>query len=470
MITKDNYIEIGQVECSECKTALDWNAVDDAIRKYGLIALHRESDGSGYFGYTCPHCIRVGLHKTNEGFLKFLITGDLTNPEGLRPHPKGAHYLGYNPLPIYDWGNIDLAYALGTTMYKNHAINSCFANSAYFGYIKKVKNYPLDYQNSLSECYCSLIFDSIGIGPIPKVQYFFNNPNYDIFFKEAFETWPNRNATLPADQYSLKAIVDIENNTGAKIFSRYDVIDPIYSLTNEFIMRFGEMSDFFIFSRKYNKIQQKPVFGNDFFLLRREIYTAMIKNNPQLRVMKNTNFLNIICIPNIEYYIAYQQTKEFHETLFPTHGMAIDFSELKQIYKEIWNKFHNKNFQDLIKIMADNFIDDYLKIVRKIHGSFEKIWDLRQKYLYNIYDSIKSSQVMKQKTQSATNKHIETFKKLEEPYPALQKIITQNYEMIKIKEILLKFASSNIIDSFLLLGETGTGKELFAKAIYCRWS
>ena len=39
MITEDNYIEIGQVECSECSASLDWHTVDDAMKKSGLIAL-----------------------------------------------------------------------------------------------------------------------------------------------------------------------------------------------------------------------------------------------------------------------------------------------------------------------------------------------------------------------------------------------------------------------------------------------
>lgn len=47
MITEDNYIEIGQVECSECSASLDWHTVDDAMKKSGLIALANKK-GLGY--------------------------------------------------------------------------------------------------------------------------------------------------------------------------------------------------------------------------------------------------------------------------------------------------------------------------------------------------------------------------------------------------------------------------------------
>jgi len=76
LITKENYIEIGKVECTECKASLDWDTVDDAIRKYGLIALGRESTGLGYFGYTCPHCIKTNLHETDRE--SWLINSEMT--------------------------------------------------------------------------------------------------------------------------------------------------------------------------------------------------------------------------------------------------------------------------------------------------------------------------------------------------------------------------------------------------------
>ena len=132
LITKKNYLEIGQVECNECKALLDWNTVDDAIGKYGLIALHKESTGSGYFGYTCPHCIKTSLHETNKGFLQFLLSGHLTNQNESSPHPKGAHILGYNSW--FKTGNFHKFETVFNTkiLHNEHAMTYSYENSAYF--------------------------------------------------------------------------------------------------------------------------------------------------------------------------------------------------------------------------------------------------------------------------------------------------------------------------------------------------
>ena len=474
MITKENYIELGQVECTECKTALDWNAVDDAIRKYGLIALHRESDGSGYFGYTCPHCIKTNLHKTNKEFLQFLVDGDLNKP--IKPpyfqDQTSSHLLAYysnlknSPTSLFPRIQICNTQQIGgiASQLNRITFNPCL--------------YPYAYQihgllSRFAKFYCSFMPSSLSIGTLLIIQYFVNEAE----FKASFHVGPTLEFIESPENPDnvIKTCLKIENKTGTRIFNRYLLIDPIYAQINELhisnennrkILTQGFKSNrgnYELLGNLDFKNPQYPFDEDNFDTF--EIVEN--DNDSQKQIRKNYNFLNVLCIPYFDVFVGNRQELEFPtRMLFSTDDMKVNFNEIKLIYKDIWNKFHDGNLQKLLIVMADNFLDDYFRLMERIDCSFEKIWNLRQTYLYNIYDSIKSSKIMKQKTQGATNKYIEKFKKLEEPYLELKKIITQSYTMIQIKEKLVTLGEYESLISILLLGETGTGKELFAKALH----
>lgn len=58
------------------------------------------------------------------------------------------------------------------------------------------------------------------------------------------------------------------------------------------------------------------------------------------------------------------------------------------------------------------------------------------------------------------------FKSISKAKIILDTFITLNPEMLRLKEQVLKIAEPDILDPVLILGETGTGKELLAKALH----
>jgi transcriptional regulator with PAS, ATPase and Fis domain len=155
-----------------------------------------------------------------------------------------------------------------------------------------------------------------------------------------------------------------------------------------------------------------------------------------------------------------------HFPIFPTHMMDVDLLELKERYKKIWHHFSNQDLQKLLGAMTSSFFFEYFEITKKNNWTFEAIWNLKQKYLFNVYESIKSPQKMGQQKRTAKSNNAKRFDDVQAPYPSLRKIISHDEDMIEIKRKIITICNSNAIDRFLLFGETGTGKELFARAIH----
>ena len=500
LITKENYLEIGHVECNECKASLDWDTVDDAIRKHGLITLFRESDESAYFGYTCPHCIKTSLHETDKEFLQFQLYQNMNrfDSKAYIFQRKDKNYKSHHTYHLAYLSNIekrfdgfDFPNGIGIQQVDVPTKDEIGLKldikspliSMFHPYAEKRACLSSKTKNKFAEYFCSVMPNSLSIEPIAIIQYFLNTT-------ERHSIDPNEDESIEyivGSDDVIDTCLTVENRTGIKIFNRYVFFDPVYSLISEFYIKHRKIHDknnyIRVISSKENHLKFVRLFdkfhpdhrprekGMEFDLRDRfDYYNSKIREsatNPQKQILKNANLLSVLSIPYIDLFIEDRQKIQYPtRALFPTDNMKANFGEYKLIYQEIWSKFHDKNLQNLLNMMADNFLDDYFSLARRTDCSFEKIWELRHKYLMDIHDSIKSALKMNQKKQGEQKKYFEKIRQFSAPYPSLQKIITQNYNMLQIKEALLIIGKSQGIDSFLLLGETGTGKELFAKAIH----
>lgn len=100
----------------------------------------------------------------------------------------------------------------------------------------------------------------------------------------------------------------------------------------------------------------------------------------------------------------------------------------------------------------------------KVGYSYAVVWQLKEKYLKFVYDSIISGRKpILNKVPEAERKEVEAAEK---QFPNV-KIISNDSTINSIKIDLAKLSKIKNVDiDFLLLGESGTGKDLFARAIH----
>ena len=187
-------------------------------------------------------------------------------------------------------------------------------------------------------------------------------------------------------------------------------------------------------------------------------------NDEQLSFEKILNFLEVLCLQQLHKTIEKELKIYPSDEASKTEEDDPIFSQFQDSYSNLWKK--ENTVTELLKVMADNYLEEFNQLNQRIDFSTDQLSVLKEKYTSDIVNSIQSPQAIKEKTKIETDKFKRRIEKIEANYPELKKIITRNYKMNQIKEKLISICDSNIIDSFLLRGETGTGKELFAKAIH----
>ena len=478
MIDIYNYIEIGHVECTECNTSLDWDAVDDAIRKYGLIALYQESTCSAYFGYTCPHCIKTSLHETDENFLRFLISGDLSNPDGLPQHPKGPNLFAYESLNLSEY-SYHLRYEYHCSRIFNDIIKNEETKTIAYRHSFGPGNISVDklidrntvYRNLLYDYYCSFVHGTSFFSTAPMVQFFFDDPQLN----EEESSWEQNHWLLgrlekflqielvATNGNVIKKCQGIENTTGKKIFNRYVLADPLYSKVNDFCIKreYPELDGYRHF--KAEKEQNQPPKKLD-------LISSFLD---KLILQRASEFLKILFISDL-FYLLQAKERGFSVPLrYPTDKMKLDLEKLSTIYSGIWSNFFNKQKINILESLLYSFIQEYFKYKKKIDCTFDDVWNLSQYYLNMVHNFLVPIPEQKKYGYEILNKLVDDFnsltssKDIKTEYPSLNRIITNSSNIVAIKNILLRIArKERQINRFMLLGETGTGKELFAKAIH----
>jgi transcriptional regulator with GAF, ATPase, and Fis domain len=149
--------------------------------------------------------------------------------------------------------------------------------------------------------------------------------------------------------------------------------------------------------------------------------------------------------------------------------------EFHEITKKVQQNFHEKFVQDFLLENHESFIESYTKLVQSKEFTYANVWQLKEKLLHELYSCILANE---QNTFPVANninladdsiiasnleKNIKDYKS---DISAFKDIISQDPKIYEILRDIYIFASNTINTEFLLEGETGTGKELFAKAIH----
>ncbi|ACN15182.1 sigma-54 dependent two component DNA-binding response regulator (Fis family protein) [Desulforapulum autotrophicum HRM2] len=469
MITKDNYLEIGHVNCTECKTALDWNAVDSAAREYGLVTLVKR-DGGGYFGITCPLCLKTTLHQADVYIIKKMLSGEFIYcPEGKYPNFDFFGHFGY-----FSNFNLDLSNALKfhQRLHYNFQRIPGYISFHRVDEYGRDKSIPATFVGKANVDYCSLINNYYAIGPIAEIQIFLKDfkdelilDQHQSFFKET------------EHDNIIKISQRIENKTGSKVFNRFIIGDPIFAYINKYCHKYDKETNRKIRERTFKRVRNDRQYKGLKEL--KEMYKR-INERPifpdtfQHNISKNYDLLDILTIPDQAWaYPMYLHSnrkftqKDAKASFLPKpFGTLIKQPDFESITDNIWKELNKDHIQDLLSMMSENFIEEYIQLMKRIDCTFKCVWELKEKYLIKLCDAVQSKRKRAEFKIEQTNRKIEQIEKIQKNYSKLKDIISNDYEINKIKETLINYYKTNMVDICLLIGDTGTGKELFAKAVH----
>ena len=402
--------------CQNCGKEFPLHEFRDSVDLYGLIVLSGKNDG--YFGTVCPKCFKTTLKKAGNQYI-YSVKEYFNRLADALDHEK--EILRYHSIPYnLDYHQKDIPVAVGPFVSELHYNLNRMEALRYSGSTDDYVGDP--------DGYCTYLLNDAVVGSALAVWW---------FRKE-----------------HIDRLVDIENETGLKVFPRYFNYDQLLGKIDTFCWINQLESESYQFRETIDPFNGSEWLGWGEF---------------QRWVRKNFDFLQILSgilrdplNPNIDSLFA--------ESL---KNKGKQQSEIEEPYKcqrmaeEVWRNYHKKYIQELLSMMSDGFISKYIHLTQKTDFSIFLVSALIYGYLKQLCDSIESPPMrVKAKSKSFDDQRKE-LAEIEKKFPSFKKIITQDYEVNKLKiESARRSQNRTKNKIFLLLGETGTGKELFANAIH----
>lgn len=430
MTVSDTNKEVSMFKCEQCGGKFNLDSVTDSVISYGAIILNGRKDG--YLGFICTECKEATtvLVKYESIELNKIINSLYENiNERLFNNDNYTYHWVYNSFP-YDF------YSL-----KDKPVNKYMELSKHeFRTVPEaeVEAYLQDEFEYLSEGYCSYSFGATAMGP-------------------AVAIWWYRGI-------DIEALVEIENETKLKVFPRYIIYDPIFTRIEDLCWR--------------DKLQLK---FNESVPLNLPV-TELLSSTPKKEITTNFEFLSIldtVHVKNIQSYISNDsQTVTFSSGISKLPLGQSDVLNSQQILKNkarnheelsdgVWTNFNKDYVQDLLSKMSAKFILDYIDLSQRIDFTYHSVWKLKEEYLSKLYGAVKSRHKRKRLKKEVDDDERKRVIEAENNFPSLKKIISEDSTINDIK-IKLTNTAKYLWNgsSYLLLGERGTGKGMFAKVIH----
>jgi len=455
-------------KCDHCGQEYSQDTFNIAVFLYGIIFLI--GNKSGYTGITCPRCLRTITHEGNKDQIAF-TRESLSNPIefqnyqfdlNLRYHSS----VNYFPKTIKSHKDIDI-YFLNNPL-PTEDLDSLHSHIYWYE----------DESNLCENYFCTYAFDDAPpMGSFLSIGWFEEN--------------------------LIHEVIQIENEKSLRIFPRYVPMNSVYEDIEQFCW------DYYLYLN-YLKEEDDEAYATIHRL--KEIakqndidFKDLLKDNPDILMPKDseyirnrfvnqaknrsfripTDFMDILAADPHPADLPFPENTPLHyfwKTIHPFRGKEvpkklIDF-DLVQFKKRQKKPLHKKmvdvckeNFnkeltQKSLFTLSNRFIFDYIKLAGKVDFSHGKVWELKERYLKLLYDSISSSRRRNIILNKIPERELEAVQKAEDQFPNV-KIISNNSEINQIKIDLSKIAKLKFDNiDILLLGETGTGKELFANAFH----
>ena len=428
---KRNQVET-KIDCPYCQKSISISEVYSSITKYGFILFNNNE--YNWFGLTCPHCpgYKTIFKKFHIGFRYHFI-------DELYSFLNSGIY-SFNIIQSVQWVYNSFPYNLneGYSGVYDTPMSMLRNDLEVFNKIQPPPNTrysPIDKydpnKNTEPSRPCSYCHNCPALGPM-----------IDIFYYDADK---------------ITELAEIESSEGVKIFPRWIINDPLYIQIQRLCWNYRLQ----IKLNKKTTGQQKPL--------------IFFSPSSKMALLKRIDFMNILDMVHAD------DLKNFPEIIKRKLGTETELSLLERAEtasdqlsgikhdkysKKIWNAFIDDSVQELLDKLSDGFIDDYISLAKKTSFTFDEAYKLKDQYLVKVAEAIDNADKKRIVYEQDKNNLIKEVKEAEKLFPKIE-IISANDKVMRIKRDIKAFSLINT-DKYttLILGETGTGKELFAKAIH----
>ena len=434
-------MNIPTFKCPLCKKK---TPLFDIAYSHGVIFLFGKK--YGYYGGVCPECKSTGLRKArnkNVISLKNKISGQVGKLEG-----STTKKLQYNSFP-YSLNHVEKLSALPSAEYSK-PVSGITGNVL----AKEVNNLFVK-KPELMERYCSYSFNDTAMGPVVNVWWY--------------------------NEFQIDSAIKYENRKKQRVFPRYIFYDSLI---------FALQTFFWKYSSNLNSIPDLELCAFPEYELHE--HSSDLTNNT---IQKNSEFLAIL-----KYMPSNEESSRNSVKTDPPEILR----NQENIWREISENFDNLYVKSALSYFSDRFLPEFFTTAQRLDYSANDVYRLKERYMRDILKGISNRIIYSKPSDDISlslspmafcdtlefdadqlgdeessleeksdpedegiSGHEEILTKvesLENRLPSFKKIVTQNYDLMELKYKVAEMAKFNT--DVLILGETGTGKELFAKAIH----
>ena len=256
----------------------------------------------------------------------------------------------------------------------------------------------------------------------------------------------------------IEKLIKNENKTGLMEFPRYIIQNSLYSTIDNFCW--------------HNRIHFEYLKACDLPFEFKISFLSAEKN----RIKKTADFLHLLDIVHYselsslsqtDFQVLISQPTITSDMITPVETSPHKISILQHeiLSNQVCSAFHAEWMQQLLENLAEDFISDYLSHTVKVDCCIQSIVKLNDSYLKTLFDAV-SSRYKRDKIREKTNANLrKRVIEAEKSFPNV-KIVSDDKGIDDIKILISQMAPLKQADSFLILGERGSGKDLFAKAIH----
>ena len=343
--------------CKECGKKLNHIDLMSSLLNHGVFFL--AGDGEYYFGTNCSveSCQKTFVSEIDmydlaysAELISYYANQGVWTPRRCLPFPKSPRYfssVNYSP---------DQFAALKG--YEIHTWQSDPYREDVLGIQEfALECYTQDHPYLFSEYCCSYILNCTK--PLGQITAWWFHMN---------------------DIYEL---IQLENTKQLRIFPRYIIDTPLFEAIDKFCW------DYFL----------KEEYGMDPYQKRKT--TSNINKSPGINLYKTADFWKILSFgfmkPTIPHdfsfsakdgkFIELEHYKRCANKLYETQAPNLfDITHDEMTSKLI--PIINKGFMQKLMIkISENFIQDYIQLFKKSEFSYLAVWELKEKYLYQVYSA-----------------------------------------------------------------------------------